>query len=87
MAENETKDTVALIFRNDGEPPPAKKWNEFDGAPVTEDKALERAVHEIGAIALAGGIGIFNASAVRKVLIDLCKEKARDVQTVTAEEP
>lgn len=68
---------VVLIVKNKGEAPPRKKWSDFEGASLTDDKALEKAVIKIGSIALAGSTGgyIFNASTVRKVLIDLCKEK------------
>jgi hypothetical protein len=47
------------------------EWDSFEGYPITGDKALEQAVMGISTIALAGGATVYNAPAVRKVLLDL----------------
>jgi hypothetical protein len=68
-----TRDARAAVIFDNGakaaaEPP---EWNSFEGYPITGDRALERAVTDISTIAVAGGTTIYNAPAVRKVLLDL----------------
>ncbi len=58
------------------------KWDDFEGAPMSGDKALEKAVMDISSIAMAGGTTVYNAPAVRKVLLDLLRAFGQDAEAI-----
>jgi len=75
-------ETVVLLIDNGPKKADRPSWNSFEGTPLSEgsDPRVERAVSEIASIAVAGnrpGNGyIFNAYAVRRVLLGLLKEES-----------